>query len=57
MNNGIAFLAVILPFSTSKKKLFVLVHIFLEGGNKEGSDVINFLPACGGVKYEFCESY
>lgn len=33
------------------------MHIFLEGGYKEGSDVINFLPAYGGAKYEFCKSY
>lgn len=57
MNSGIAFLPVILPVPATKKMLFVLVHIFLEGGYEEGSDVKNFLPACGGVKYEFCESY
>lgn len=57
MNSGIAFLSVTLPVSTSKEMLFVLLHIFLEGGYKEGSDGINFMPACEGVKYEFCESY
>lgn len=55
MDIGIAFLPVILPISASKKKL--LVDVFLEGGSEEGCYVINFLPACGGVKYEICESY